>query len=180
MDVEESRHHHRPCHLFVPEATYFVTAATHHKQHFFRSDEAKDIVLTRLLEVTNTYGWRLQAWAVLVNHYHFVAVAPEDAKSLKPMLQELHSRTAIEINRLEATSGRRIWYQYRDTCITNERSHLARLRYVHSNPERHGVVGDATRYRWCSMAWMMRQNDELVRRILSAPMDRLRVYDDFD
>jgi putative transposase len=180
MDVTESRHHHHPCHRFVPEGTYFVTASTLHKAHLFQSGKAKDMVLEQLFELTAAYGWQLQAWAVLVNHYHFVALAPEDAKSLKPMLQKLHSDSAVSINNLHNTPGRQVCYQYWDVCITNERSHLARLHYVHTNPEKHRVARYAAKYKWCSMAWLLEQGDELAERILAAPLDLVNIYDDFD
>jgi putative transposase len=68
-----------------------VTGATCHKVHFFKMDARLRFLHESLLDVAHHYGWNLQAWAVFPNHYHFIGVAPEDATSLKLMVQHLHS-----------------------------------------------------------------------------------------
>jgi len=48
----------------------------------------------------------------------------------------LHSISAKYVNRLDEAPGRKIWHQYWDTRIPLHRSLLARLKYVHTNPNR--------------------------------------------
>lgn len=114
------------------------------------------------------------------NHYHFVAQAPVKAETLKSFIQALHSITAKFINKNDGVTGRRVWYNYWDSCITYETSYLARLRYVHNNPVKHEVVTDAKNYRFCSSRWFIEQaSPELRHRVLSQPFDKVRVIDDF-
>ena len=61
-----------------------------------------------LLTIAAKYEWRLQAWAILPNHYHFIAAAPADAETLTPLNRELHSRTAVALNRHHAKVGRKV------------------------------------------------------------------------
>ena len=170
---------HRPAHLFVPGGKYSLTVGTMYKQQFISTAMKKDFVLRTLFEQGARCGWSFEAWAVLENHYHFVAQAPEDAKSLKRLLQAVHSITAREINRLDGTPGRTVWYQYWDTSLTNEGSYFARLKYVHENPQKHGVVQDAAEYPWSSMRWLLEQHDEGTARVLEAKTDQVTMYDDF-
>ena len=102
------------------------------------------------------FGWELQAWAILRNHYYFVATAPSVERggptTLSRLLGKLHMLSAKELNRQDGTPGRRVWAQYWDSHITFQTSHLARLRYVHENAVHHGLASMATTYRWCSAA----------------------------
>ena len=171
---------HGPSHLFVPRAAYFVTGGTYKRVRYFTTPERLSLVLSELFMRAEEFGWQLQAWVILQNHYHFVAHAPEDAGTLKRMIQAIHSTTARAVNREDGTPGRRVWFQYRDTCLTSEKSYLARLHYVHVNPVKHGVSPTAENYRWCSMSWFVREADPGFRRtVLSFPIDRLEVWDDF-
>ena len=95
-------------------------------------------------------------------------------------MRELHSRTAIALNRHDGTPGRKIWHNYWDTRLTQEKSYLARLHYVHQNPVKHGVVTDASLYPCCSAAWFERTaTPAQVKTIYSFKTDQLHVNDDF-
>jgi len=171
---------HGPSHAFVPEAAYMVTAGTYRKDRLFNTPQRLSMVTAVLFEQAVSFGWQLQAWAVLSNHYHFVAHAPKDARSLKRMLQAVHSLTARTLNAEDKTAGRKIWFQYWDTCLTFEKSYLARLNYVHNNPLKHGVAATAEQYPWCSMSWFLRETSPGFRRtVLSFKHDRISVDDDF-
>jgi putative transposase len=133
-----------------------------------------------LLATLEKHDWIVQAWAVFVNHYHFVAEAPENNSSLNLLIKEFHATTAIEVNRLDVTKGRQVWFQYRDTCLTYEKSWLARLNYVHNNAVHHGLVKFAENYPYCSAGWFQQKaNPTFVRKVRSFRTDRLKIEDDF-
>jgi putative transposase len=135
----------------------------------------------RAVGVGEQISWRLEAWAVFSNHYHFVGHAPADAGNLKEFLGELHMTTSKAINKLDKAAGRQIWHNFWETQLTYERSYLARLNYVHQNPVRHGLVPVANQYRWCSAAWFESAASRAqVKTIYSFKIDRIRVLDDFE
>jgi putative transposase len=180
MTEDVRRWHHRPEHVFVPGTPYIVTAAVLHKQRLLSTPERLGLVADELLSAADRHGWRLQAWAVLANHYHFVALAPEDPTSLAAMVRRLHSTTARDLNHLDGEPGRRVWFQYWDTCITNEASYFARLNYVHNNPVKHGLVQSAEQYPFCSANWFQTRAEPAFRRkVESFRYDRVNVVDDF-
>jgi putative transposase len=159
---------------------YIVTAATLHKQHHFQSVKRLRSLQEELFVVAEAYGWELQAWAIFSNHYHFIAHAPGDAASLKQMLQRLHSATSRTINRMDNTSGRQVWFQFWDTCLTHEASYYARLNYVHNNAVHHGLVPRAEQYEFCSAAWFAANADPaFYRRVCSYRYDKIKIKDDF-
>jgi REP-associated tyrosine transposase len=171
---------HSPCHKLTQSGTYIVTAATYEKQPIFHSGPRLDLLLDSLLERCVQYQWKLEAWAVFPNHYHFVAGTAHPER-LRKLLQELHSVTARAVNALDGQPGRRVWFQYWDTQITNQRSYLARLHYVHENAVRHGVAKRSANYPWCSASWFERRADPAFRKtVLGFPCDRVSVPDAFE
>ena len=171
---------HNPPHLFRPNAVYMVTGGILNRLHLLISDEAKGHFCQTLFERALRAGWGLEAWAVMSNHYHFVARAQEDAVSLSSLVRGVHSISAKFVNALDRTPGRKVWYNYWDTCITQERSYLARLQYVHLNPVKHGIVRGAEDYPFCSFRWFIESAEPGFRtRVLDLPIDHLHVMDDF-
>jgi putative transposase len=174
---------HAPTHQLSETGTYFLTAATYLKAHYFRTRDRLDVLRRGLLKVARDFSWQLEAWAVFSNHYHFVGRSPEDADestSLSKMLTVLHHHTAIWVNGLDKTAGRKIWHNFWDTKLTYQKSYLARLNYVHQNPVKHGLVPVANQYPWCSARWFEGvASPAMVRSIYRFKIDAVRVKDDF-
>lgn len=175
---------HAPTHQLSDRATYFVTGSTYGKEHHFAGAKRLRVLHRGLLSVAEQFGWRFEAWAVFSNHYHFVAHSPvdkDDASSLRPMLNALHSKTAEWINKLDAAPGRKVWFNFWETKLTHQRSYLARLNYVHQNAVKHGLVPIAYQYPWCSARWFERTaSSAMVKSIYRFKMDRVSVSDDFE
>ena len=133
-----------------------------------------------LLEILEKHKWVVHAWAVFVNHYHFIAEAPKTDASLCALINEFHSITATEANRLDGTIGRQVWFQYWDTRLTYEKSRLARLNYVHNNPVHHVLVKLAENYPYCSASWFQQKAyPTFSRKVRSFRYDHLKIFDDF-
>ena len=97
------------------------------------------------------------------------------------MLSELHTETAKWINRLDATPGRKVWHNFRETKLTYQKSYLARLNYTHQNAVKHRLVLVASQYPWCSAAWFEQTaSTAMVKSIYRFNTDRLDVADEFD
>ncbi len=175
---------HAPTHQLSIRGTYFVTASTYGKAHHFRGAKRLRVLHRGLLTVAEKFGWRLEAWAVFSNHYHFIGHPPEkaeDASSLADMLSVLHVKTSGWINQLDKTPGRQAWFNFWETRLTHQRSYLARLNYVHQNPVRHKLVPVANQYPWCSAAWFERTaSPAMVKSIYRFKTERISVTDDFE
>jgi putative transposase len=172
---------HAPPHRLVEAGVYFLTARAAGQRHLLADDAMKGWFQDTLFSICHTAGWRLEAWAILSNHYHLVAHSPAGAKgadSLGPAIRKLHSLTTKELNRREDVSGRqRLWQNFRETHLTHQRSYLARLHYVHQNAAHHGLVRIGSDWKWCSArafkeavtpAWLKTitsfQFDEIARK----------------
>ena len=109
---------HSPVHRLSEAGTYMVTAGTYKKDPLFRSARRLEFLCDLLLEVAYRHGWELQAWAIFPNHYHFIGVSPGSGESLRKMVQELHSVSGREVNRLDGARGRKVWFEYWETQLT--------------------------------------------------------------
>lgn len=171
---------HNPPHYFLPNVMYMVTGSILHKHNLLGETKRKKFVLQTLLEKAKFFNWDLQAWSILNNHYHFIAESPENPNTLPKLIQQFHSITAIQINKWDNSSGRQVWHNYWDTCLTYEKSYYARLHYVHINPVKHGLVQNAIDYPFCSYKWFIEQgNEDLKEQVFNQPIDKINVTDDF-
>ncbi len=170
---------HAPVHRINSDGIYMVTGSTLHKEHLFSTAEKLNLLEDELLTLAKKYEWQLEAWAVFVNHYHFVARGRE-ANPLNRFLQHLHSNTARKINKLDDFAGRQVWFNFWDTKLTYERSYRARLNYVHQNAVRHGLAPVANQYPWCSAAWFERTASPAeIKTIYSFKIDKVNIDDDY-
>jgi putative transposase len=157
-----------------------VTAETYLKLQIFRTAETLTYLTNLLLELAESYDWKLGAWAVFPNHYHFLGESKKD-RNLKDFIREFHTKSAMEINQLDGARGRKVWFQYWESQITFHRSFLAGLNYVHQNAVRHRAAHSASAYPWCSAGWFERRAEqEFYQTVRSFPIDRLQIPDDFE
>ena len=170
---------HAPLHRLTASGIYFVTVATLHKEHHFRGKERLEVLHLGLLTACRDFGWRLEAWAVFSNHYHFVAESPGTAESLPAMLGKLHETTAKWVNNLDDTPGRTVWHNYWETRLDLPRGYFTRLNYTHQNAVGHGLVTVAKDYPYCSATWFEQNTSPaLVKSIYRFKTDRLA--DDYE
>jgi len=181
--ISNPQWHHAPAHRLTEKGAYMVTCGTLHKQPILNSPERLDGFLSLLFQYAEKFGWKLQAWAVMNNHYHWVGLSPEretDAMTLKTMTAQLHEVSTKRLNRIDQTPGRKIWFNYWDSRITYASSYYARLTYVHNNPVHHGITKTAEEYRWCSRGWLERSASRaFINQLDGFKTDSLNVPDDF-
>lgn len=172
--------HHRPSHVFRPGQAYLITAATWQRRPLFRDRQRLEMLRDRLLSEAGALAWDVDAWVVFPSHYHLVATSPEPGADVRRLVRAVHSRTARELNALDGQAGRRVWFQYWDTCLTFPASYFARMSYVVNNPVKHGVASTPEDYPWSSAAaWVAADRRPFLNRVLSYRSDRVRVADDF-
>ncbi|HEY0701981.1 MAG TPA: transposase [Candidatus Acidoferrales bacterium] len=170
---------HAPSHRLDLGGTYMVTSGTYRKKPLFHSRLKLNLLRAALFDRVSEHGAALQAWAIFPNHYHFIG-GFDDPHQLRELVSELHSLTARRLNEIDELPGRQVWFQYWETRITYERSYFPRLRYVHENAVRHGLVRTAAKYEWCSAEWLERTaSAAFCKELLTFGRARLAIPDDF-
>ena len=170
---------HNPAPIFIANAIYIITGSTIGKQPFFEAENRRTYFIDTLHEQASRLGWKVEAWTILTNHYHFIAGSPEDATTLSSLIRSIHSLSARYVNKLDNQPGRRIWHNYWDKCINSDKDYLARLHYVMLNPVKYGYVEIPEEYKFSSYVWFQEKSEiEFKREVFSSSIDCLSVEDD--
>ncbi len=174
------KYRHAPAHLFLADYHYFITAGTYGKRPYFDSDDKKEILFNTIRETLRENHGELQGWVILANHYHILAKL-EDAFLLPQIIRKIHSISAILVNTSSKQPGRKIWYQYWDECIRDERDFYTKLNYIHLNPIKHGYVNEPESYKFSSynFYFTMEGKDWLNYTLRQFPPGRAAGNDDF-
>jgi REP-associated tyrosine transposase len=171
---------HAPIHRLGSDGVYMITGATLYKHRLFSNPEKLTLLENEILTLAKLHSWQLEAWAVFMNHYHLIARGEPNATQLGRYLKHVHCNTARNLNLLDKTAGRDVWYNFWETRLTYERSYLARLNYVHQNAVKHRLVTVASQYPWCSAAWFERTaSPAAIKTVYSFKTEKINVYDDY-
>ena len=168
-------HPHSPPHWFVSNATYMVTGSVLSGKPLLDSDEKLVNFCETLFERAQILNWSVEAWFVMPTHYHFIARSPENALSLKALIQGIHSINAKFVNRMDGTPGRKVWYNYWDSCIQTERSYHARMRYVMMNAVKHGLVENPEEYGFSSYRYFVENSEPDFRKLVLSCAEEVQV-----
>ena len=153
---------HTPAHLLRDDSIYTVTASTYQQQNFMESNRRKEQWQNAFFKACQLYQWHIIAWVVLNNHYHIIMRLPEqNAASLPKLIASLHKFTARQWNVDDKQPGRKIWWNYWDTCIDSEKDFENRLKYVFWNPVKHGLVLRPEEYNFSSYRDFMTKSNTL-------------------
>jgi len=161
----ESKKFHHPPHIYKDDSIYFITARTYQKEKIFNTDQKKKILFKNLRNEFSKIDYKLYAWAILDNHYH-IEFKTKFGSNLGKTLNFIHGRTAFEINELENISGRKIFQNYLDYCIRDEKDFYRHFNYIHHNPVKHQYVKtqeEVSDYKFCSYKnWVEKKGKDWV------------------
>ncbi len=142
---------HSPPHPIRTQGVYLITAACFEHAAVMDTPARRTEFEIRLLSDLQKVQAEALAWAVLPNHYHFLADFP-DFECIPGMLKRLHNGTAYEWNRADGCTGkRRVWYHYADHFMRTENQMLRSFNYIHFNPVKHGYVDSPYDWEWSSL-----------------------------
>lgn len=157
-----------------------LTAGTFQKEHIFNTAEKRDILQSELLSACDQHLWQPMAWALFANHYHIVISSEHESANISKLAAQIHGKSARRINLLDKQVGRKVWFQFWDTELKDEKAVYARLSYVHFNAVRHGLVKRPEDYPHSSAFWFLSTADASFRKtVLSFPHDKIFVPDDY-
>ncbi|MCB1132956.1 MAG: hypothetical protein KDN05_17665 [Verrucomicrobiae bacterium] len=141
---------HSPRHHSDGKGSFLITSTCfEHMPTIGISDHRMDSFSKELCGVVSDHSERVDAWAVLPNHYHVLVVTASCGALLKA-LGRLHGRTSRQWNREENLVGRKVWFNTMDRRIETDAHHVTALQYVLHNPVKHGHVRKWDVWKWSS------------------------------
>ncbi len=137
MPKRKAKFTNRPPHIKLDQSYYFITAKTINGQWFLRPAKYKQILFDKIIEKTRKFNTNLIAYVILANHYHLI-IKIDSGKILPKMMAEINGASSRAINSADGVINRKIWWNYFDHVIRNEKDFFSHLNYIHQNPIKHG------------------------------------------
>ncbi|HZU29741.1 MAG TPA: transposase [Candidatus Angelobacter sp.] len=121
---------------------HFITCSFNHRQPFLGPPARRDLLLKILEGVRKKYDFVVWGYVVMPEHFHLLISEPVRGTVAKAM-QVLKQRVSLECNKknLGLVEPTPFWLpRYYDFNVFTERKHIEKLRYMHRNPVKRGLV----------------------------------------
>jgi len=126
---------------------HFLTFSCYQRAPLLGTARARDIFEHTLEKARRWYGFYVAAYVVMPEHVHLLVTEPERAK-LSVAIQMLKQNVARQMREAE---GGPFWQaRYYDFCVWSEKKRIEKLRYIHRNPVRRGLVASPEQWDWSS------------------------------
>lgn len=126
---------------------HFITFSCYRRQQNLGAPPARDQFERDLERVRRWYGWCIYGYVVMPEHVHLLVNEPEQAK-LSVAIQMLKQITSRKLRR---PGQYRFWQvRYYDTPLWSPGKRIEKLRYMHRNPVKRGLVKTPDQWKWSS------------------------------
>ncbi len=124
---------------------HFVTFSCYCRRPLLDSPQARCAFEQALEQVRRWYGLIVCGYVVMPEHVHLLVSEPERG-TLRAALQILKQTTARKLR-----PGAPFWYsRYYDFNVWTDRKRIEKLRYMHRNPVKRGLVQNPEDWAWSS------------------------------
>lgn len=142
---------HGPPHPYRRAGYYLISAANYEHLPIMDTIERRTEFELRLLTEIENFQGDLFGWTILSNHYHVLS-GVEHFTQISNTIKRIHGSTSREWNIQDGLTGkRRVWYQYSDRLIRDDRHFYKALNHIHYNPVKHGYVASPYDWPWSSV-----------------------------
>jgi len=157
---------HRPHHNLINMAgEYFITGRIFDRHKLIHDDERKSLFFDTLVDVCLKHDLELIAWMIADDHYHAMVVS-EKSFNIGQFVKGIHGATSKMLNDFDGVRGRKVWDQYWDRRIRDEKDSWMTFNYNHWNPIKHGFAKnllEAADYKFCSLGlWIELLGEEVI------------------
>ena len=131
---------------------HFITCSCYRRLPFLRTARSRDTFLTILEETRERYRFVVVGYVVMPEHIHLLLTEPEIGTP-STVMQVLKQRTARALlPKRKRRNRRRAFWQARfyDFNVRTTKKRVEKLRYMHRNPVKRGLVGAPEEWRWSS------------------------------
>lgn len=135
-------------------ALYHVMCRGDRRENIFEDDTDRARFLETLAQVCQRTGWKIHAYVLMSNHYHWLLETPQ--ANLVAGMRWFQSCYTVRYNVRHRKAGHLFQGRYKAVLVDPEaRGYLAAAAdYIHLNPARAGLIGKRgalLNYRWSSL-----------------------------
>ncbi|MGA7218884.1 MAG: transposase [Candidatus Sulfotelmatobacter sp.] len=147
---------------------HFITTSCYHRLPFLRTVRSRNTLLSVLEQTRERYRFVVVGYVVMPEHIHLLMTEPE-VGTPSTVMQVLKQRTARALlpkrkrtnprqrSLFEDELKRRAFWQARsyDFNVWTAKKRVEKLRYMHRNPVKRGLVGAPEQWRWSSFRFYL-------------------------
>jgi putative transposase len=125
---------------------HFVTFSCYQREPLLASAHAKRLFESALEQARRQYGFSVTGYVVMPEHVHLLVSEPQRvvlARALQALKQSVARR--LIVNRKHFWQAR-----YYDFNVWSQKKRVEKLRYIHRNPVRRGLVEKPEEWAWSS------------------------------
>jgi putative transposase len=123
---------------------HFVTFSCYGRKPYLGSPSSRDIFLISLETMRVRYGFCVYGYVVMPEHVHLLVGEPPTVVLSKVIL-------ALKLSVSVQLPERPYWLgRYYDFNVFSERKRVEKLRYMHRNPVKRGLVSEPDGWTWSS------------------------------
>ena len=140
---------------------HFITSSCYRRTPQLGTPARRDLFLKILEEARRKYGFVVHGYVVMPEHFHLLISEPErgDPSVVMKVVKERYSRKVNGRRRRKSSAQIRLWEspaepvwqkRFYDFNVRSERKRIEKLRYMHRNPVKRGLVSQPDQWRWSS------------------------------
>jgi putative transposase len=143
------------------EYLHFLTCSCYHRQPWLASAHRRDLFLQILEEVRQRYGFVVVGYVAMPDHIHLLISEPERGtqSTVMQVLKQRYARRVLAKKKTRNPAQGKLWpdeprhvwqRRFYDFHVWSERKRVEKLRYMHRNPVKDGLVQAPEQWAWSS------------------------------
>jgi len=146
---------------------HFITCSCYRRQPQLRSAKRRYLFLTILEETRRKYRFVVHGYVVMPEHFHLLISEPErgNPSTVMQVLKQRFARAVLREWRRrkpaahgtfwnEALDAGHVWQRrFYDFVVWSEHKRIEKLRYMHRNPVKRGLVLELDQWPWSSFRY---------------------------
>ena len=140
---------------------HFITCSCYRRQPQLRSAKRRDLFLMILEETRRKYRFVVHGYVVMPEHFHLLITEPEvgDPSVVMKVVKHRFARRLNQLRKRTTSPQITFWdstpdpvwqKRFYDFNVWTERKRIEKLRYMHRNPVKRGLVEQSDQWRWSS------------------------------
>ena len=145
---------------------HFLTFSCYRREPNFHTPQSRNRCQRSLEETRKHYKFNVLGYVVMPEHIHLLVTEPE-RESLATAMQAFKQSVSRHL-----ASGDAFWQtRYYDFNLRTERKRIEKLRYIHRNPVKRGLVESPEQWPWSSFRQYAMGMEGTVKVSLPWPPD---------
>ena len=152
---------------------HFITCSCYQRKALLGTPRRSDLFLRLLEEARLKYRFVVVGYVVMPEHFHLLVGEPQvgNPSTVMQVLKQRYAQKTLSKPRqpspqteLWDPGPRHVWQaRFYDFNVWTERKRIEKLRYMHRNPVKRGLVLEPQQWRWSSFRWYWRGEVGAVR-----------------